>query len=335
MTSLRRAMLMAAGLAGLLVTGSLAGASAQPVSPDDEAAAPGELRVAADTGPHRVAGAYSRGPGFVEFTGEVTSPVTSSAHVLVNGKAFTLTRDVATGVATWGGRGQALLPDDRAVMRGFLQRLQHEWVRPARAEREPLEPHRDLVARLAMLLAEAPLGLAIEHQRVDRPPSRAEDTDGVPARTALGPEAGVAGATLSSEEIAHRCITDIAPAVAHRSGKSVMSSEVAAIAAAYCQVADDNGIWYFNCQTRHRTLCHDTRGHCWLCESIHSGPGSRDCVGECGPGCNGLNIYTYDCGDHDRCARVHGGAWNPWDADCGDEYWDADDDFIWGWPNCW
>lgn len=57
-------------------------------------------------------------------------------------------------------------------------------------------------------------------------------------------------------------------------------------------------------------------------------------MGECGPGCNGLNIYTYDCGDHDRCGRVHGGSTNPWDSECGDEYFEADDDFIWGWPNC-
>ena len=57
-------------------------------------------------------------------------------------------------------------------------------------------------------------------------------------------------------------------------------------------------------------------------------------MGECGSGCDGLNIFTYDCGDHDRCGRVHGGSANPWDAECGDEYWEADDDFLWGYPNC-
>ncbi len=40
-------------------------------------------------------------------------------------------------------------------------------------------------------------------------------------------------------------------------------------------------------------------------------------MGRCGPGCTALNTWTYDCGDHDRCGRVHGGSTNPWDSECG------------------
>jgi hypothetical protein len=61
---------------------------------------------------------------------------------------------------------------------------------------------------------------------------------------------------------------------------------------------------------------------------VNSGPGSSGSLGECGSGITGIGTYTYDCGDHDRCGRVHGGSWLPWDGNCGDEYWDADDDFL-------
>ena len=31
-------------------------------------------------------------------------------------------------------------------------------------------------------------------------------------------------------------------------------------------------------------------------------------------------------------SQEHGGAFNPWDPECGDEYFDADDDFLWAHP---
>lgn len=46
------------------------------------------------------------------------------------------------------------------------------------------------------------------------------------------------------------------------------------------------------------------------------------------PGNNGIDTATQDCGDHDQCGRIHGGSANPWDAECGDEYFEADDDFL-------
>jgi hypothetical protein len=33
--------------------------------------------------------------------------------------------------------------------------------------------------------------------------------------------------------------------------------------------------------------------------------------------------------DHDQCGREHGGSTDPNDGSCGDEYWEADDDFLW------
>lgn len=104
-------------------------------------------------------------------------------------------------------------------------------------------------------------------------------------------------------------------------------------AALACQRSDENGITYFNCNRSPQVECHDA-GHCFTCASRPAGRNASDCPGECGPGCNGLNVYTWDCLDHDYCCRFHGGCLNPWDSECGDEYREADDDFLWGWPNC-
>jgi hypothetical protein len=106
-----------------------------------------------------------------------------------------------------------------------------------------------------------------------------------------------------------------------------------AAAALACQMPDENGIAYFNCNVSPQVECHDA-SHCFTCASRPAGRYAADCPGECGPGCNGLNIYTWDCLDHDYCCRIHGGCLNPWDSECGDEFFEADDDFLWGWPNC-
>lgn len=102
-----------------------------------------------------------------------------------------------------------------------------------------------------------------------------------------------------------------------------------------CYLSDDNGIAYISCSTATRVFCHDADGggHCWGCWYSWSGCGAN-CLSECGPGCYGLNIWTWDCGDHDQCCGDHGGCINPFDTECGDEYGEAADDFLLGWPNC-
>lgn len=107
-----------------------------------------------------------------------------------------------------------------------------------------------------------------------------------------------------------------------------------ATTASGCQVADDDGIAYMNCTTANRTLYHDSSSHCFLSESVYSGPYSSDCLGGCGAGCSTFMTYSWDCGEHDRCGRMHGGSTNPWDSNCGDEYFDADDDVLYGGNKC-
>ncbi|TCI91315.1 hypothetical protein [Tenacibaculum sp. M341] len=59
-----------------------------------------------------------------------------------------------------------------------------------------------------------------------------------------------------------------------------------------------------------------------------------DCIGRCGSGCGSFfslaSAWTKDCLDHDRCGRVNGGSTNPFDSECGDEYAEAADDYLFG-----
>jgi|GEM_PF-1268823 len=295
------AWLVAAPMPGIGATG--ASATAAPAD---------ELQITHDAD-GRVAGGFARGAGTVAFEGQRTSAVSASASIVVNGKKVTASRDLKAGTASWSGAGATLLPDDREVLVAMVKALDRRWIEQTREQRGTLGGHRDLVLRLTMLVAEAPLGLRLEPQLAPRPGERTlERTFEL---TGVAP-------------VEQSCLTDV---IATTDAGSAERRD----AIIQCQESNEDGILYFgSCATFGRTICHDADSHCFLCEVVNAGPASSGCLGECGPGCDGLNIYTYDCGDHDQCGRVHGGSLNPWDAECGDEYWEADDDFLWGWPNC-
>ena len=261
----------------------------------------------------KVTGGYSRGSSVATFEGRVTGPVSSSATLTVNGKRITAVRDLLSGTASWSADGSALLPDDHETVQALSRAFDQEWVKPTLSRQGALGGQRDLLVRLAMLVSEAPLGVNLERQQVPRPGERRLDK-----------KFAMTGAAPAVES----CLSDVMATTT-----AATPERISAVAA--CQQSNEDGILYFgDCSTYGRWLCHDADSHCFLCETISAGPSSSECMGECGPGCNGLNIYTYDCGDHDRCGRAHGGSTNPWDAECGDEYFEADDDFLWGWPNC-
>jgi len=58
------------------------------------------------------------------------------------------------------------------------------------------------------------------------------------------------------------------------------------------------------------------------------------CLGRCGSGCGSwfslASAWTKDCLDHDQCGRDLGGSTDPNDSNCGDEYTEAADDFLFG-----
>lgn len=303
--------LLAGMVIALLVLAPTPGVGA---SEDALAAAPvtDELLISQDSG-ELVTGSFARGAGTVTFEGHRTSAVSASVVIVVNSKKVIADRDLRSGTASWSGAGATLLPDDRDALVALVKALDGRWIEPTRDTQETLGGHRDLVLRVSMLLAEAPLGLALDPQVAPRPGERKLD------RTFE-----LTGVAPTEES----CLADVIATTAAGSAER-------RDALIQCQQSNEDGILYFgSCGTGGRTICHDADSHCFLCEIVNSGPASSGCLGECGPGCDGLNIYTYDCGDHDQCGRVHGGSLNPWDAECGDEYFEADDDFLWGWPNC-
>jgi len=103
-----------------------------------------------------------------------------------------------------------------------------------------------------------------------------------------------------------------------------------------CYVGGEDGIWYLPACNAWNLAEHDADGggHCMIGQWIYSGPYAWECMGRCGSGC-GYPAYTYDCLDHDQCCSEHGGCWDGGNPACGDEYWEAADDW-WGawWTNC-
>jgi hypothetical protein len=276
-------------------------APVQPLANDD-------FRVTASSAKHDV-GTFARSATMIEFRATAKSAVSAEVTLSVGGKKFTASKDIGKGAVRWSGGNASLQPDDRMALEAFASTLESTWIKPANAAKTSIPLHRDLTTRLAMLLAEAPVGTKIGTQNVPRP----VEQYGKQKRP---------DSTIAVES----CIKEGAFATVPN------SAERSAVIAA-CQESNEDGIWYTGCNV-YAWVVHDADSHCFLGESIYVGPASSDCMGKCGGGCFVITGYTYDCADHDRCGRVHGGSTNPWDSECGDEYWEADDDFLWSTNQC-
>lgn len=303
---LRLLKILAVGAAFLLVAppatpAASAAPKAQPLSSND-------LHVTASSASHD-AGTFARSATVIEFAATASSAVTTEVTLSVGGRTFTASKDHAKGFAQWSGGGASLQPDDKLALDAFANALESEWVEPASATKAPIPLHRDLTIRLALLLAEAPPGTMIGTQDVPRPTERFGDRKLPASAVAVG-----------------SCLEEATFATVKN------SAERKAVVAA-CQESNEDGIWYTGCNVNEWVL-HDAGDHCMMSEVVYVGPASYDCMGKCGGGCFIITGYTYDCADHDRCGRVHGGSTDPWDSECGDEYWEADDDFLWSTNQC-
>ncbi|GAA1850974.1 hypothetical protein GCM10009751_04250 [Myceligenerans crystallogenes] len=253
----------------------------------------------------------------------------ATASITLDGVTLTAERDAATGEASWNGAGTTIDPTEREALTALLLETQEQLIDPLVASERRVPEHLDILMRFVTLVSEAPVGVELGSYDAGAGEVRTE-------KKAKGATAAVVrtSATTSHDATAHaaqggdRCTLAEYRAAALRAETAVAADGEAQIQLAACQQSDEDGIYYMACTTAYRSLQHDSDAHCFRTESIHTGPGSSECMGECGPGCNGINAYTYDCGDHDRCGRMHGGSLNPWDAECGDEYWEADDDFL-------
>ncbi len=105
-----------------------------------------------------------------------------------------------------------------------------------------------------------------------------------------------------------------------------------------CEDQDDGDNTYIDCPPHVGEVCYDACPiHGFLCEDANLGcDQTNECLGRCGAGCSsdGSGAYRQDCADHDACCRRHGDCLNPLDAECGDEYFEAADDFLFAEPNC-
>lgn len=105
-----------------------------------------------------------------------------------------------------------------------------------------------------------------------------------------------------------------------------------------CQDQDDGDNTYIDCPPHVGEVCYDACPiHGFICENANLGcDAANECLGRCGAGCSddGGGKYRQDCADHDACCREHGDCLNPLDPECGDEYFEAADDFLFSDPNC-
>lgn len=232
------------------------------------------------------------------------------AQMAVGGAQFWVRADDEAGFAEWGGRGQRVTEAQRTAADQYLRSFAAEHDHRAAIQSTKAD---GLAYRLALLISEAPVGLTIP-DGIEVP--RTEESFAEPADVADVRESGSTSHLASEEECEH-------------------ALETTGVMPASCQQDDDDGIMYWGCGSGYYWVEHDAVSHCFQGQWAYGGPDSNDCLGACGRGCDFYSvIVTQDCGDHDICGRIHGGSVNPWDSNCGDEYWDADDDFLWGSQYC-
>lgn len=76
---------------------------------------------------------------------------------------------------------------------------------------------------------------------------------------------------------------------------------------------------------------HDAVAHGCAATWVAYGNKASSCQGRCGAGCNWWfdDDMMQDCLDHDKCVDHHpGGGTGSGSPDCGDEFWDADGDYV-------
>lgn len=287
-----------------------------PSSPP-ESPLPGVLDYAVYT-QQQIVGSFSYGSSSAIFASELATPSRAILHLAVNGTQLDATLDAESQTATWTGHDQALFIEEHEALVALSYHLDGTL-----GQQETLLPHEHLLYRGVLLWSDAPIGLPLTLQHVDPPVVGPDDSE-------ASLEPGV--------PVYDDCKDAPAPTalVAMTAGTTAASSQT-------CQRPDDDGIVYFNNCSRsaNADLYHDARNaHCFLVQRDRRvGPCTKKCKGKCGPGCGGgprrfRDPFTRDCAEHDQCCAIHGGCFYPRDSQCGDEFFDADDDFLFAKGTC-
>jgi len=231
----------------------------------------------------------------VRFEARMGEPHLIAYQFRVGALAVDAVYDFAARSVLLDGHGGLIQKNEILALRELTRQIENRL----RSKRAPLDQRWDMLHRLANYLSEAPAGIEIGALEINAPQE-------------IGVEMPIGAALLALE---------------------------GEIGAAACQVDSDDGIVYLagGCGYYYYNSYHDASTHCWSNTPTYAGcSSSSDCLGRCGASCGsgGAGSYTTDCKDHDRCCRIHGGCTNPFATDCGDEYFDAADDFTFGGQNC-
>lgn len=257
--------------------------------------------------PADIAGWYANAGSLVAFRveswnasrrsafGETPDKVT--VRIEVNGSAIDHEFDYTQQAVKIDGHASKLEADDVQVLRTFYPMLEKTLYETARGATLPNA--QDALHRIATMYSEAPVGAVIGQRTVTAPAVSGTEPEG--RRRSIVPGAHAAAPTQ-------------------------------ALAGEACQVDGGDGITNLSnpCSAeRWRDAYHDA-DHCYWSTYEAYGENQASCQGRCGAGCGwlgGRGAWTVDCHDHDMCETYH-------DANCGDEWDEAANDYLLGINRC-
>lgn len=137
--------------------------AAEPNKPADApsaTAAPSSLNVEKESA-DGVSGTFEHEGAVVAFSAATAGDGATNAQIKLGERVMTANRNRSTGQANWSGGGAVLTPEDQGVLRSLATAFQERWGPAAGGQRSGLADQRDLLLRLATLLAEAPPGVPL------------------------------------------------------------------------------------------------------------------------------------------------------------------------------
>ena len=255
--------------------------------------------------------------------GEVKVAATVSSDGLVTRLEAVVSADQKS--VTWTGNGGLLTKGSRDALRRLLAEL--ELI----LQEGQFLPHQEWAFRLTNLWSEAPLNLPLR-TRIVRAPNRADSISPLVAIDGVTAEPQAWSLSEQMEEL------NAAKATC-ASGCNASGGDGKIYLRGSCR---DCGCALGTYSTKHDACVVATgKGHCYSSYSVQGGCSrNKGCVGRCGPGCGLLNgpgggSYTKDCLEHDHCvAHDSAAACCVNDPKCGDEFGEAEDDFLFAVFNC-
>lgn len=282
----------------VVLTCSAAPAQAAPRDGQGEQS-PNGLRMLGDA-PGVVQGVSQQAAGTARFTsrsssgpslGEKLYDRAVSTEVVVNGDSVNVVLDpVAKTLSYRGSPGSVVSKDDKQVLRDTGTRLAQRLGAPE----HPQVNERALALRTLAFLAEAPEGISF-------PTATAPVTDQM-----LSPDTcGATGQPPASAVAGPQPLRD--------------------------DRDDEDGIAFLGCHTTRHNTSHDAGPGAHGFRTFYNvvaGTDSGTSNGRCGAAGTPLQFgWTQDCLDHDYCVSHDGGGAGPSGTHCGDEWWEAFDDF--------